>query len=269
MIRLYCGSGSTEIEIGTVAMLSDEWARVRTNAANLLRARARNDAARLLVETPFEVRHGTNGFGDEFALLFLRVPVEEYVRYEERSKTPALKAAYKDIADAITELGTYIRFVAVAIAADNGVTGVAFASPAITSDAVERALRDAQQLLASRGASSGVDRIHTVWHGYLLALCADAKIPIDKDASSTQIFATIRKLHPAFAADGPRGDDVEKIVRALANIADALDPIRNRASGSHPNPVVLDEPEAMLVINAVHTMLHYIDARLRASAGAR
>lgn len=38
---------------------------------------------------------------------------------------------------------------------------------------------------------------------------------------------------------------------------------RNRASLAHPNPV-LPGPEANLVINAVRTIFHYLDHKLRA-----
>lgn len=45
-------------------------------------------------------------------------------------------------------------------------------------------------------------------------------------------------------------------------IVDALNPLRNRASLAHPNESLLAEPEAMLVINSVRTLLHYIDSRV-------
>ncbi len=42
---------------------------------------------------------------------------------------------------------------------------------------------------------------------------------------------------------------------------DVLNPIRNSASMAHPNADLLEDPEAMLVINAARTILHYIDAK--------
>jgi Abortive infection C-terminus len=38
--------------------------------------------------------------------------------------------------------------------------------------------------------------------------------------------------------------------------------LRNNASVAHPNEALLDEPEAMLAINAARTILHYLDAKL-------
>jgi hypothetical protein len=50
-------------------------------------------------------------------------------------------------------------------------------------------------------------------------------------------------------------------MRALANIINVLNPVRNRASVAHPNEMLLEEAEAMLVINSVRTLLHYLNAR--------
>jgi hypothetical protein len=47
----------------------------------------------------------------------------------------------------------------------------------------------------------------------------------------------------------------------MGSIMDVLNPIRNNASMAHPNDL-LDPPEAMLVINAARTILHYIDTKL-------
>jgi hypothetical protein len=49
---------------------------------------------------------------------------------------------------------------------------------------------------------------------------------------------------------------------AFATVVDALNPVRNRGSMAHANATLLDEPEAMLVINAVRTLLHYLNAKI-------
>ena len=61
----------------------------------------------------------------------------------------------------------------------------------------------------------------------------------------------------------PKAAEIDRVLKSMAAIVDALNPVRNRASGAHPNESVLQEPEAMLVINGVNTLLHYLDARLR------
>ena len=133
----------------------------------------------------------------------------------------------------------------------------------ITSETVERAIADAETLLTSRDPISGIDRIHTVLHGYLQAVCDHASIPYPSDASLTILFKEIRNNHPKFQDPGQQSDEIKKILRAAASIVDALNPIRNRASIAHPNKNLLSADEAMLVINIVRTLLHYLDSKLK------
>ncbi len=132
----------------------------------------------------------------------------------------------------------------------------------ITSDVVERALLDAQELLRASGATSGVDRIHTALHGYLREACGSAQLTIEEDTQLTDLFKQIREKHPAFRNLGPRSDDIIRVLRALATILDSFNPLRNKASIAHPNPVLLPETEAMLVINTARTILHYVDEKI-------
>ncbi|MBN4054190.1 abortive infection family protein [Nitrospira defluvii] len=132
----------------------------------------------------------------------------------------------------------------------------------ITSEVVERALLDAQELLRATGATSGVDRIHTALHGYLLEVCGSAGLTTAGDAPLTELFKQVRGAHPAFRDLGPRSDDILRVLRALATILDSFNPLRNKASVAHPNPALLPEPEAMLVINSARTILHYVDEKV-------
>jgi len=141
--------------------------------------------------------------------------------------------------------------------------GVRAMSPQITSEVVERALNDAETLIATNGATSGVDRVHTTLHGYVKAVCEKAKIGYGDDPSLTDLFKLLRERHPCFSDLGPREGDLHQVLRALGSIIAVLNPVRNRASVAHPNDTLLKEPEAMLVINAARTILHYLDSKLR------
>jgi hypothetical protein len=138
----------------------------------------------------------------------------------------------------------------------------------VTSAVVERALLDAEKLMASTGATSGVDRAHTALHGYLLQVCSDANIATGGDPNITQLFKSLRLQHPAFQDIGPRTEDVAKLLGAMATVVDVLNPLRNKASVAHPNQNLLAEPEALLVINSVRTLLNYFDSKLHAMKGA-
>jgi hypothetical protein len=141
-------------------------------------------------------------------------------------------------------------------------TGVEFSTMVITSGVVERAISDAETLLRSHGATSSVDRIHTALHGYLRALCDDSFIVYEDGSTMAALFKKLRSEHPAFKEAGPRAQDINHVMRAMCAIMDSLNPLRNNASVAHANAALLDEPEAMLVINAARTILNYLDAKL-------
>jgi hypothetical protein len=132
----------------------------------------------------------------------------------------------------------------------------------ITTETVERALSDAETLIRTRGATSGADRVHTALHGYLQELCVKSGIKHADDATIAALFKALQQQHRALVPSGPRRDDIGKAARALAVVMDVLGPLRNSATLAHPSPRLLEEPEAMLVINAARTILHYIDAKV-------
>ncbi len=142
-----------------------------------------------------------------------------------------------------------------------GLGGVGSCSPTITSEIVERAIADTEHLIKTTGATSGVDRVHTMLHGYMKAVCDDAGISYSGDPTILALFKLIREQHPAIAPAGPRAQDITQILKTLGSILDVLNPIRNNASMAHANDL-LDPAEAMLVINSARTILHYIDAKL-------
>jgi len=210
MIRLYQGSGSGEIELLGQPLPPEDWRRLRENVIRLLKARKAQLASELLASIPFDLHDGTNSFGDEFSLLYLSAPLEQYVNIAERHEDPKGRQAFRQIAETITEVGPPIRFIAVALDTKAGPPPVTSPLLEVTSDAVERALADAEQLIHARGAVSGVDRVHTAFHGYLRAVCAKLNIVIPDDAGITQLFKLVRENHPAFASGGPRAEDCSR-----------------------------------------------------------
>jgi hypothetical protein len=135
-------------------------------------------------------------------------------------------------------------------------------TPHITSDVVLQALSDAENLIQTSGPTSAVDRVHTVLHGYLQAVCQSEGMGYKRDDSMVALFKKLRSGHPKLADLGPRARDIEKVLNSCANILDAMLPLRNQASVAHPNQELLGESEAHLVINVGRSLLHYLDAKL-------
>lgn len=264
MIRLFEKSGSSEITLLHQSFSKEEWEHLKGTAISLLEKKSYSDEAKLLKKYAFLLYEGTNGFKDKFHVLSLQVPMNIYIELAEMNNNWQLKWKWRNIADSIGEIvSKEIRFVIVDLSPTENIETIASPSLEITSDVVERALQDAQQLIATQGATSGVDRVHTAFHGYLKAVATCAGLSVTDSINITGLFKIIRQKHSSFKDTGPRQGDLEKIMRSIANIVDALNPVRNQASIAHPNEDLLEEPEAMLVINCVKTLLHYLNKRIR------
>lgn len=127
---------------------------------------------------------------------------------------------------------------------------------------VLRAISDAEHLIRSSGAVSAVDRIHTALHGYLIEVCQSSAIPYDPHDTMVALFKKLRSGHPKLADLGPRAQDIEKVLNSCASIMDAMLPVRNKASVSHPNEQLVEEAEARLIVNVGRTVLNYLDSKL-------
>lgn len=264
MIRLYSRSGSQEVQVLGETLPDRAWATTRSSVVRLLETRkGGRQAAELLTSIPFELRDGTNGFNDEFSILYYKCPVDRYVELAETYEKNNLKHEYCQIAEAVNEAGYYVRFIVLDLDPESGPAPVVTPALTIRSDSVERALADAEQLIHGRGAASGVDRVHTVLHAYLKGIAEKASIQFPENAGITTLFKLLCGSHPVLRVPEPRAGEIDRVIRSISTILDALNPVRNRASGAHPTDAVLQEPEAMLVINSVRTLLHYLDAKLR------
>ena len=261
MTTLYSGSGASGFEIITPSLPEDEWEKVKNTARELLIMRNLDYAAELLSSVPFNLSEGTNYFGDEFKVLHAEVTMDKYVELAEFKADDKAKLAFRQIANTFSELGFYVRFIDVSVSTD-GKEMVPQPIPETSTHAVERALRDSQQLLQSSGAVSAVDRVHTALHGYLREICKKAKIPVAERASLNELFKAMRTSHPAFDNIKTGDEESKRLVGALATIVDTLSTLRNQASIAHPNDHILEEAEAILAINCGRTLLNYLDAKL-------
>lgn len=163
---------------------------------------------------------------------------------------PTRTAAYRD----------ELRALAQRLETGQHVTGT---TPTVTSDTVRRTIADVERLLPTSGPVSAVDRIHTALHGHLIWICDDSGISHPADTSLTAAFKLVRSNHPKFAGTIAQSKEIDRMVQACATIVDAMNPIRNQASVAHPNPALLGDAEARLVIDIGRSLLNYLDAKLK------
>lgn len=263
---LYHGPGADDYEIGTPALAPDVWARIKANAARLLRAGGEPNAAAFLEQHPFRVVNATNHFRDEFVMMVLEVSMEEYVTFAEWHHRPDNRYVLSRIVSALREFGVVIRIIAVDIRQEDAIAPVATPELHEPSATVERALDDAQNLIATSGPASAVDRVHTALHGYLRDVCLRAGMSAAEgsDATIPRFLSWLCAHHPRFTGD--RAEEVRRILRSFGGVTESLGQFRNHASLAHANASLLGDAEAMLAINAVRTILHYVAEKLSASA---
>jgi hypothetical protein len=232
MLLLYHGSGSLEMQL--VEQINPvKWELLKRTAIRYLRLSSELQAADLLGSSSFELWRGTNGFGDDFELLYMKSPIDKYLEIELKSQD-VRPGYYRGIANAMEQINNPIRFIAVDAMLDDS-EGVPTPLLKVTSATVERALSDFETLVRSKGgAVSGVDRIHAVLHGYLETVCDDAGIQHSPGADVTALFNSVRQQHHKMQSHPP-GVEAEQVLRGLARIIDALNPVRNRKSMAHPN----------------------------------
>lgn len=262
MIRFYSKKGGAQdFELLSTTSSKEEWLHQKTLICRLLRTKSRNDAADLLERMPLELYDSTNGFGDDFYVLYCEVSIEQYVEFEEFVQDKKMQGLWQQIVDAFWDIGRYIRFIAAGIFEEEH-TIIATPRVDITNAAVLRALRDVENLLVTSGPVSAVDRVHTILHGYFGEICARADLELPNDASITQLFSILRTQHPVLVNLGSRTEEVSRVLRAMSSIVEQLNTWRNRASIAHANEDILDEDEAVLAINAARTLLHYINSKM-------
>lgn len=139
-------------------------------------------------------------------------------------------------------------------------------TPALSSEMVHHALKDAAILLDQRGPVSALDRVHTALHAYLKAACARWEIQAPEQASITALLKLLRQQHPCLRDDGQHGDTATRILQSLSNVVDSLNPLRNHGSLAHPTNSLASHDEAVLAINATRTVIQYLDAKFSKEA---
>jgi len=230
MLQLYSGRGSSEIDLQGLAFPNNQWQRLRSSIVKLLRHKGSFESADKLESIPFTGEAATNSFGDDFCVLLATVGFEDYAQLGEQIGDRSSGHIYRLIANATTDLlpSGYIRFIAVRLNTDDMPNAVESPDLRISSSTVERALEDADKLIASgQGATSALDRVHTALHGYLNVLCREADIAVEPGEKMTSVLKKFREQHPRLLYDGPRSNEVGMVFKGAATIIDAVNTLRN------------------------------------------
>lgn len=263
MIYLYSGSGAGGFELEEKSISSAELSVLLKNTKILLQANYGKKACTLIDKFPFEIFDGTNYFNDEFCVLYAQIPIQEYAKLKKTSFEKKYKEEFTNIARTITEIGPFIRHIAIDYLLEAETPLIKQPPLEITSSIVQQALEDAKNLIRSSGATSAVDRAHTAFHGYLQEICKRHKIPHKKNDSIVNIYKSLREQHPKLK-EQVKNQNINKIVRSVSAIIDSTNQLRNYSSVAHPNENLLPEAEAILTINCITALLQYFNTKLKA-----
>jgi Abortive infection C-terminus len=117
-------------------------------------------------------------------------------------------------------------------------------------------------LIISHGAPAALDRVHTVFHGYLKAAFEKVKLPMPNDRPGIIELLGLLRKHGIVSFEPELETLVNQTFRGVQKAVDALETFRNEHSLAHPQ-TMLPEAEALFVINVTQAMLRYLDARLQ------
>jgi hypothetical protein len=253
---LQIGGGAANFTVEGHKLAPDDWLAIKSSAERLLLARQCTAAAELLNSAPWELRKGTNGFGDDFDVLYHELPLTKFV--EVRVDEPDKNAALRQIANALSQLRHPVRFIGVDLKNDSSPAPVTVPEALPRSEVVGRALNDAEAAILAGRPESAVDRAHTALHGYLKEICSDRGVAAPDECDSIpRCLAHLRDKDPAFVST-QQDEAIRLILRSLISVAGSFNGIRNHASLAHPGDGLLRPAEAMLCINAMRTLLRYV-----------
>jgi len=198
LILYKSGGGSEEVQL-VKQVQPARFDFTKRNAIRYLEKKYETGPVEMLKELPFEFWHAKNDFGDSFDVLYMTVDMATYVDIENEVGIWRDRISYgcPAIANAPERMDSAVRFIVVGLQLTEDVSDVAPPSLTITSTVVEEALNHAETLIGSHGAASGLDRVHTAFHGYLEHVCEKAGIVVKQDAGITDLFARLREEHPA------------------------------------------------------------------------
>ncbi|MBM6550310.1 abortive infection family protein [Marinomonas ostreistagni] len=131
----------------------------------------------------------------------------------------------------------------------------------ITSETIYQALDDAQLLINNNKPENAYDRMHTALHGFLKKTCENEKIQFSSSDGMTALLPKISnhlKTFQSFETD--RNEKIVTMLRALNNVLDSINYLRNHNSLSHPNEKLLNKSDALFAINIARSITSYIDS---------
>lgn len=127
------------------------------------------------------------------------------------------------------------------------------------SEAINKAIDDANTLIRSGRYDSAVDRIHTAFFGYLRFLLDQHNIPYVEGDTLAQLYTKLHIYYGETIQPNDVGVLVKTIMRSSSGTISAINDFRNRHTVVHPNDHLINKREAQLAIRLINSVVDYIE----------
>ena len=177
--------------------------------------------------------------------LYLKNPVELYAYLKNNSLI--MQFIKKEIPDVLSE-----------IMKEEDIESIGVEEIANLNQILREAIDDAEILIENGKPANAYDRIYTALHGVLKQKCEEQDIIIGDRDTVTSILSKIRKhIHVVEPAD--KATETAKILASISKIIYILNEMRNKKSLAHPNKTLLENDEALFVINISKAIMRYVN----------
>lgn len=271
MITLYHGAGAGDFELLRPKFNRAENDELIFNAKRVLAKRGFIEAAKLLSFLDFIIWDGTNDFSDYFCVLHADAPLD---KYEIMRKQLANRAYFKIIAEVLSEIGPYIRFVSCELEMENGSTKKDLGGLAYSD-----ILKLVNEYIGVHGGYLG-DFSYRSHEEFYPQFC---EMEIDPsaygDTTRERFIGVLRTVNPKYQAKIIQGTlkkyPIGSQSQRTQNLYDYFNSLAMRLAGSvtinAPNPTIdsdvlkraLDDAETLIqnngaisAVDRIHTALH-------------
>jgi len=123
---------------------------------------------------------------------------------------------------------------------------------------LREAMDDAEILIENGKPANAYDRIYTSLHGVLEKKCEEQSIRVGNRDTVSSILAKIR-IHIHDQEPKDKTTETAKVIASISKIIDILNEMRNKKSLAHPNRTLLENDEALFLINISKAIMRYIN----------
>ena len=127
------------------------------------------------------------------------------------------------------------------------------------SMAIQKAVEDAEVFIREGKYDSAVDRIHTVFHGYLRQLLSEHSVAFTREDDIRALYSKLHRYYGLRIQPQDVADRVFNLLRSGNGMINAVNELRNNNTIAHPNGALIQRREARLVIDMIHAIITYIE----------